>query len=179
VFHLSRSTSSRLGLRWSPVAPRTASKPRHIVVVTVELRSLNEPVKSRETSRDSSLSPRSSLPSPIQFASTSSSAAADEEEIGTGRDAEGESFRVSAACVWNASVLSCENSARCDGDELRWFWFRCDCEKERTTSPLQIGHVRRRVTSQGVLQMLVSGRLGEVGTPTCSPRGIHDHMVNS
>ena len=65
---------------------------------------------------------------------------------GIGIAAEGDSLAVSAACAWTSSTLSWYGARAVDmlvlEDEL---------VIERTTSPLQIGHVRRRVVSQGVL----------------------------
>ena len=65
---------------------------------------------------------------------------------GIGIAAEGDSLAVSAACAWTSSTLSWYGAGAMDmlvlGDGLAI---------ERTTSPLQIGHVRRRVVSQGVL----------------------------
>ena len=51
---------------------------------------------------------------------------------------------------------------------------------ERTTSFLQIGQVRRRVVSHGVLDPVRSRQLKlTVEVLTCNRRGIHDHRVNS
>lgn len=51
---------------------------------------------------------------------------------------------------------------------------------ERTTSFLQMGHVRRRVVSHGVLQIISSvHRKVDQQVLTCSLRGTHDHRVSS
>lgn len=58
-----------------------------------------------------------------------------------------------------------------------------DCAMERTTSPLQIGHVRRRVVSHGVLLMGISlyhiKRLAPRFKLTCIRREIRGHKVSS
>ena len=69
---------------------------------------------------------------------------------GIGIAAEGESLAVSAAWVW----MSLSSGSSWYG---RWTEETAVAEEacaiERTTSPLQIGHVRRRVVSQGVLDI--------------------------
>lgn len=66
--------------------------------------------------------------------------------------AEGESLTVSAAWVWMSSSSEVDDGlwvvrvGEAFGGVGKGFW-----AMERTTSPLQIGHVRRRVVSQGVL----------------------------
>jgi len=63
--------------------------------------------------------------------------------------AEGDSFVVSAACTWTSALVG----------SSRYGWWRLvsgevsddGCAIDRTTSPLQIGHVRRRVVNHGVL----------------------------
>lgn len=56
--------------------------------------------------------------------------------------------------------------------------------RERTTSPLQMGHVRRRVVSQGVLRrcgqrVKIEGRLEWETELTCTRRGTHVRRVGS
>lgn len=65
---------------------------------------------------------------------------------GIGIAAEGDSLAVSAACAWTSSTLSRYGVWVVDVAVLEDGFVI-----ERTTSPLQIGHVRRRVVSQGVL----------------------------
>ena len=67
---------------------------------------------------------------------------------GIGIAAEGDSLAVSAACAWMSSTLSWYGACAVDVVVVEDGLFN-----ERTTSPLQIGHVRRRVVSQGVLAM--------------------------
>lgn len=52
---------------------------------------------------------------------------------------------------------------------------------DRTTSPLQIGQVRRRVVSQGVLRLPVSleSQMGLWRRLTCTPHGIHARTEGS
>lgn len=65
---------------------------------------------------------------------------------GIGIAAEGDSLAVSAACAWTSSTASWYGAWAVDTLVLE-----DGLAIERTTSPLQMGHVRRRVVSQGVL----------------------------
>ena len=67
----------------------------------------------------------------------------------TGCAAAGSSLRVTAACSWMSSASSSSGRAPAGGDVDEVPVVRA---RERTTSPLQMGHVRRRVVSQGVLR---------------------------
>ena len=69
---------------------------------------------------------------------------------GIGIAADGESLAVSAACVWMSLSSGSSWYARWAEDTAV---AEEACAIERTTSPLQIGHVRRRVVSQGVLDI--------------------------
>lgn len=109
ITHRSLSTSSGLGRRWKPVAPRMTSKPRHIVVETEELKFRKELPKSATGSRDDSEPFSFQLASTSASKSSAKSAAAAEPDMGTGRDAEEESFRVSAAWIWKESAFSSNN----------------------------------------------------------------------
>jgi len=97
----SLSTSSG-GRRWNPVVFLTASTPRQITVDTVELRSRTELPRLTPLFVEAS---SGRVSSPDQFASTSSSSkirarlAGAEAEMGIGKEAEGESLRISAACA--------------------------------------------------------------------------------
>lgn len=101
----------------------------------------------------------------------------------TGRAATGSSLRVTAACSWTSSEPATSSSwyVTCWGEvELE----PADLASERTTSPLQIGHVRRRVVSQGVLlRPYVSGSSSRCQSYrkilTCTRREIRDRMVDS
>lgn len=96
---------------------------------------------------------------------------------GIGIAAEGDSLAVSAACTCtSSSTLS---------------WYGAWAEDvlllddglfiERTTSPLQIGHVRRRVVSQGVLviNQYAIRQMNKCRLLTCTRRGTHGHRVDS
>ena len=95
---------------------------------------------------------------------------------GIGIAAEGDSLVVSAACAWTSSTLSWYGAGALDKlapeDELAI---------ERTTSPLQIGHVRRRVVSQGVLAICqhIIGRTSKSRLLTCTRRETRGRMVGS
>jgi len=141
--HRSLSTSSPLGRRWRPVALPTTSNPRQIVVATDELTSRNELLRSPPCV--CGMSRPCSSSSSAQLASMSAARLSD--EIGSGLEADGESLRVSAACACTSSTSSWNRAW--NADTVR-SWY--DCDKERTTSPLHIGQVRRRVTSHGVLR---------------------------
>lgn len=69
---------------------------------------------------------------------------------GIGIAAVGESLAVSAAWVWMSLSSGSSWYGRWAGETAV---AEEACAIERTTSPLQIGHVRRRVVSQGVLDM--------------------------
>jgi len=94
-------------------------------------------------------------------------------EMGIGRAEDEDVFTVSAARTWMSS------------SESSWYASYLGLEgepraRERTTSPLQMGHVRRRVVSHGVLDsQLIWFFEGSGGQLTCSPRGTRDHMVDS
>ena len=141
-----RSTSSGGERRWRPVVLRTASTPRHTTVDTDEASSRNEVPSS---------APRVSEELFLDQPASTSSSSRDESlgpdlDIGTGREAEGDSLRVSAAWFCTSSSFA-ESSGEPVGDvDCSRSWN--DWESVLTTSPLQIGHVLRRVTSQGVLQ---------------------------
>ena len=95
---------------------------------------------------------------------------------GIGIAAEGESLAVSAACAWTSSMLSWYGACAVDVVVLEEGFVI-----DRTTSPLQIGHVRRRVVSQGVLA-ISQYAIRQVNTHrqlTCTRREIHGHTVGS
>ena len=69
---------------------------------------------------------------------------------GIGIAAEGESLAVSAAWIWMSLSSGSSWYGRWAGETVV---AEEACAIERTTSPLQIGHVRRRVVSQGVLDI--------------------------
>jgi hypothetical protein len=139
----SRSTPSPLGRRCSPVALPTTSNPRHMVVATEELTSRNELLRSLPCR--CGISRPCSSSSSAQLASMSAARLSD--EMGSGREADGESLRVSAACAWTSSTSSWNRASIAD-TVRSWY----DCDRDRTTSPLHIGQVRRLVTSHGVLR---------------------------
>lgn len=95
---------------------------------------------------------------------------------GIGIAAVGESLVLSAARTWTSS-------AAVDGfpDGAKWLEdLPAGLARERTTSPLHIGHVRRRVVSQGVLRSKRLDTPKKLGVMlTCTPRGIHDHTAIS
>lgn len=130
----SKSSGER---RCRPVVLRTASTPRHTTVDTDEASSRSDvPGLSRDSS---SVKPASTSPMGWLF---------EDLEVGTGRDAEGEVLRVSAACVCtSSSPIEIRGERVGDADCSR----SCRQLNDRTTSPLQMGQVLRRVTSQGVL----------------------------
>jgi hypothetical protein len=72
---------------------------------------------------------------------------------GIGIAAEGDSFRV---CTASACTSSGSEKCRAEETSVVELAFEVDA-MERTTSPLQIGHVRRRVVNHGVLNMLAKG----------------------
>jgi hypothetical protein len=84
-----------------------------------------------------------------------------------------ELLTVSAAWAWMSSSLSSwYGSYRGLDGEPR--------ARERTTSPLQIGQVRRRVVNHGVLyQISMVRQLVVVIQLTCNQHGIHDHKADS
>ena len=95
---------------------------------------------------------------------------------GIGIAADGDSLAVSAACAWTSSMVLWYGAWAVDV-----VVFEDGSVIERTTSPLHIGHVRRRVVSQGVLaisqhatRQVIRGRL-----LTCTRRETHGHMVGS
>jgi hypothetical protein len=125
-------------------------------VETEEASSRNEvpPSAAREISPEARLELAPDQPASTSSSSGDESVGAD-LDMGTGRDAEGDSLRVSAASVCTSSSLMESRGERVgDADCSRSCQLRL---KERTTSPLQMGQVLRRVTSQGVL--LTSDRL--------------------
>ncbi len=67
---------------------------------------------------------------------------------GMGIAAEGDSFLVSAACVWMSLEVEPSEAGVATGEGARLAVPAC---RDRTTSPLQIGQVLRRVVSHGVL----------------------------
>ena len=93
---------------------------------------------------------------------------------------EGDSFRVVAIAAWTSS----ESTSL---EKPGWVGVDSPLELEdealamdRTTSPLQIGHVRRRVVSHGVLEYLVFvWSKGESARLTCTPHGTHGRMGGS
>ena len=95
---------------------------------------------------------------------------------GIGIAAEGESLAVSAACDWTSSTLSWYGACAVDVVVLEDGLFI-----ERTTSPLQIGQVRRRVVSQGVLviNQYPLRQMKWYNLLTCTRRGTHGHKVDS
>ena len=95
---------------------------------------------------------------------------------GIGIAAEGDSLAVSAACAWTSSTLSWYGAWAVDVLVLE-----DGLVIERTTSPLQIGHVRRRVVSQGVLEIsqYADGEMNRRWLLTCTQREIHGHTVGS
>jgi hypothetical protein len=147
-------------------------------VETEEASSRNEvpPSAAREISPEARLEL-----DPDQPASTSSSSG-DESvgaglDMGTGRDAEGDSLRVSAASVCTSSSLMESRGGRVgDADCSRSCQLRL---KERTTSPLQMGQVLRRVTSQGVLLTSDGMHQRKQGILTCNPHETRDHTAGS
>jgi hypothetical protein len=102
----------------------TASTPRQITVETVELRSRTELL--RLVVRSAAPSPGDDGDSlPDQFASISLSTPLDrgvgaDIEMGIGKEAEGESLRISAACAWISSTPpKCKSERVGDGDGTR------------------------------------------------------------
>ena len=95
---------------------------------------------------------------------------------GIGIAAEGDSLVVSAACAWTSSTLSWYGAGAVD-----MFVLEDGLVIERTTSPLQIGHVRRRVVSQGVLAICqhAIGQVNRHRLLTCTRRETHGRMVGS
>jgi hypothetical protein len=112
-----------------------------------------------ETDEASSLNEEPGLrceSSPGQPASTSSAGRGlfcDELDVVTGREAEGDASRFSAAWACTPSEPAGNWGERVGEADCSRLWRQLN---ERTTSPLQIGHVLRRVTSQGVLRKLNS-----------------------
>lgn len=87
---------------------------------------------------------------PASMSSCGRGLVSDDLDVGIGREAEGDMFRLSAACLCTSSLPVEPLGVRAgDADCSR----SCRQLSERTTSPLQMGHVLRRVTSQGVLGM--------------------------
>lgn len=95
---------------------------------------------------------------------------------GIGIAAEGDSLVVSAACAWTSSTLSGYGVGALDTLVLE-----DGLAIERTTSPLQIGHVRRRVVSQGVLVICqhTIRQISRSSFLTCTRRGTRGRMVGS
>ena len=95
---------------------------------------------------------------------------------GIGIAAEGDSLAVSAACAWVSSTLSWYGAWTGDVIVLE-----DGLLIERTTSPLQIGHVRRRVVSQGVLAIsqYANRQMNIRRFLTCTRRETHGHTVGS
>jgi hypothetical protein len=162
------------------VFDRTASTPRHTTVETEEASSRNEvpPSAARGISPEARLEVAADQPGSTSSSTKDVSEGAD-LDIGTGRDAEGDSLRVSAASVCTSSSLMESRGERVgDADCSRSCQLRL---RERTTSPLQMGHVRRRVTSQGVLltsdwkcRKLGGGYLHAIRMELVTTREAHD-----
>ena len=95
---------------------------------------------------------------------------------GIGIAAEGDSLVVSAACAWTSSTLSWYGAGALDTSVLE-----DGLAIERTTSPLQIGHVRRRVVSQGVLAICqhIIRHFNRSRLLTCTRHETHGRMVGS
>lgn len=82
-----------------------------------------------------------------RVAAISSPLSRSSEPCGIGIAADGDSLLVSAACTCTSSTEA--------PDGAGWFDVLLpDLAMERTTSPLHIGHVRRRVVSHGVLEII-------------------------
>ena len=94
---------------------------------------------------------------------------------GIGIAADGDSLAVAAAVSCMSSLLFAGGAADgCGPDSLLVEAI------ERTTSFLQIGQVRRRFVSHGVLEPVRSRQPKlTVEELTCNRRGIHDHRVDS
>lgn len=81
---------------------------------------------------------------------------------GIGIAAVGESLVLSAACTWTSSP------AEGLPDGANWLEdLPAGLARERTTSPLHIGHVRRRVVSQGVLRSKRSDQIHRESWGSC------------
>jgi hypothetical protein len=106
---------------------------------------------NRSAPRSTSSSPSSSSPS---------------EPRGIGIAAEGASLRGSASRAWRSSAAAAAADPMPTGWRARWFEWWWPWAMDRTTSPLQMGQVRRRRTSQGVLsnqKVLVQSRSKTLG----------------
>ena len=97
---------------------------------------------------------------------------------GMGIAAEGESLVVSAATTCTSSLCWLSWLDGSEGDDSAKLEFR---DIERTTSFLQIGHVRRRVVNHGVLRQLLALKVVVIrrGQLTCTRHEIHDRTVDS